>query len=518
MELNKAVIRKGEFEGAIMHQIQMDTDVNVPDAKDDIIKILQCDGQLHITEVGKSEQYLRVMGTVGYQILCATDDEDHRVSCLEGTVSIDELIYVEGKENTKYMVKCNQLDLVANLIHSRKLNIKTLLELCVDNVTIVEEEITTGVETQEQVMTKMKYKKVLQLKQYKKDTYRIKEEVKLPSVKENVGSILMTKIGCHKLDTRACQDEITFRGEYQFFCMYITDEWKEDWVDVIIPFEGKVDCVGITEDMYHVMDTKLQDLMVDVQMDEDGELRVFGVEATLQMDITAYQEVEMEILEDIYALKQKCDIVEKDVQVESLVLQNQSRCKVIEKLDLPELKDELLQICSCSGMIQTEQVEVVECGIQVEGILHLSFLYVNGNDKMPYASWQGMIPFIHTIDCKVEGELAFSMDGKLEQLSVTMVGNDEVEVKAVVGFSSLVKESETISVIESLELSEFSKEERESQAGIIGYIYKENDQLWDLGKKYHTTVDGILNVNKIEEKDVKPGHKLLIFKENLSIL
>ncbi len=518
MELNKRTIRKGEFEGAITHQMQMEIDINVPDAKDDIVKVLQCGGNLHITEVSKSDQYLRVVGNLQYQILCATDDEDHRVSCLEGKMTVDELIYIEGQEGAKYMVKCNQLDLAANMIHSRKLNVKAMVELCVDNMAMVEEELSTGVEIDDKVMTKVKSKKVLQLQQFQKDTYRIKEEVKLPSVKENIGKILMAKVGCHKVDTRAGQDEITFRGEYQFFCMYITDEWKEDWVDVNIPFEGRMDCHGLTDEMYHVMDTQIQDLTVDIQMDEDGELRVFGVEATLEMDVIVYCEEEMEILEDMYTLDKKCVLKEKNIQVESLVLQNHSRCKVVENLSLPEIKDELLQICTCNGMIQTEQVETMEDGIHVDGILHLNFLYVNGNDKVPYASWQGMVPFSHVIDCKVEGELAFTIDGKLEQLSVAMAGNDEVEVKAVVGFNSLVKEPELITIIDTVELSEFSKEERDSQAGIIGYIYKENDQLWNLAKKYHTTVDGILSVNQVEEKDVKAGHKLLIFKENLSIL
>lgn len=518
MELNKELIRKGQQDVAVTHQMQMETDINVPDTKDDIVKILQCEGNLHITEVSKSDQYLRVLGSVEYQMLCATDDEDHRVSCLEGKMVVDELIYVETSESEKYTVKCNQLDLVANMIHSRKLNVKAILELSVNNLRVIEEEVSTSAGESHKAMSKIKSKKVLQLQQHLKDTYRIKEEVKLPSMKDNVGSILLSKVGCHKVDTRAGEGEITFRGEYQFFCMYITDEWKEDWIDVSIPFEGRMDCHGITDEMYHIMETQLQDLSVDIQMDEDGELRVFGVEATLEMDVTVYDENELELLEDMYVLDQNCDMAEKNIHVESLVLQNQSRCKLVENLSLPELKDELLQICTCGGMVQVEQVEVIENGIYVEGILHLNFLYVNGNDKIPYASWQGMVPFSHVIDCKAKGQLSFNVDGKLEQLSIAMTGNDEVEVKAVISFNGLVRESEVISVIDSVELVEFTKEERDSQAGIIGYIYKENDQLWNLAKKYHTTVDRILSVNQIEEKDIKAGHKLLIFKENLSIL
>ena len=41
---------------------------------------------------------------------------------------------------------------------------------------------------------------------------------------------------------------------------------------------------------------------------------------------------------------------------------------------------------------------------------------------------------------------------------------------------------------------------------------------WDLAKKYNTTVEGIMEVNDLESGDIKAGDRLLIFKENMSIL
>ena len=42
--------------------------------------------------------------------------------------------------------------------------------------------------------------------------------------------------------------------------------------------------------------------------------------------------------------------------------------------------------------------------------------------------------------------------------------------------------------------------------------------MWSLAKKYMTTEAGIREVNSLEGDTVKPGDKLLIFKENMSIL
>ena len=81
-------------------------------------------------------------------------------------------------------------------------------------------------------------------------------------------------------------------------------------------------------------------------------------------------------------------------------MQNQSKCKVTERLSLPELKTDVLQILHARGAIQVEHADRTGEGIRVEGILHLSFLYLRGDDAEPYGSWQGMIPFEHQIECK----------------------------------------------------------------------------------------------------------------------
>ena len=47
---------------------------------------------------------------------------------------------------------------------------------------------------------------------------------------------------------------------------------------------------------------------------------------------------------------------------------------------------------------------------------------------------------------------------------------------------------------------------------------KEGDDLWSLAKNYSTTKEGIMEVNDLTSEDIKIGDRLLIFKENMSIL
>ena len=49
-------------------------------------------------------------------------------------------------------------------------------------------------------------------------------------------------------------------------------------------------------------------------------------------------------------------------------------------------------------------------------------------------------------------------------------------------------------------------------------VIQEGDTLWDLARRYNTTEEGIREVNDIKEGTLRPGDRLLIFKENMGIL
>ena len=73
-------------------------------------------------------------------------------------------------------------------------------------------------------------------------------------------------------------------------------------------------------------------------------------------------------------------------------------------------------------------------------------------------------------------------------------------------------------VITEVEMKPLDREELAARPGIVGHIVQEKEDLWSLAKKYMTTAEGIREVNGLENDAVKPGDKLLIFKENMSIM
>ena len=55
-------------------------------------------------------------------------------------------------------------------------------------------------------------------------------------------------------------------------------------------------------------------------------------------------------------------------------------------------------------------------------------------------------------------------------------------------------------------------EKLQAMPGHIGYIVKKDDTLWNIAKKYYTTVDTIMEINDLEDDSIKEGDKLIIMK------
>lgn len=519
MEVITKQIETNRVERRLTNQFMLDEDFNVPDSKNDVEKIVMSDGHVRIDEVKPVENYLRVQGKVEFQVLYVAEGFEPTFSCLEGKIPFVEMVYTEDGGDKNLDIKSVRVELNTNMVHSRKLRIKAMVELELESQKQNVEEIPTDVEADGKIFKRQEKMDLLKLHTSKKDTYRIKEELVLPGTKETIGVMLWNDIVNRKLDTKLAVDELQLSGELLAFCFYESPDGKIDWIEQTVPYQGRVECYGVDETMYHHVQANLEEVHADIRVDEDGEMRIVGIEGTLQVCIAVYEEEQVDILEDMYSLESNCVLETKDVEYEQLVLQNNSKCKVMERLTIPELKNEILQICHSSGAIHVDRTVVREDGVLVEGALYISFLFVRANDNMPFDTWQGVVPFSHLMECQeAEENLTFHISTVLEQLSITLQGGDEIEVKAALAFHGFFKRNGMRKMIQEVKVLPLSMEEIEKRPSIVGYIVKPEDDLWSLAKRYSTSVDAIKELNDVSGEKLKAGDRLLIFKENMSIL
>ena len=252
---------------------------------------------------------------------------------------------------------------------------------------------------------------------------------------------------------------------------------------------------------------------LEAKPDYDGEERMLHLELVLDLDLQVFTEEEDRIVADLYATNEKLMPVYQESVFEKLLLRNASKCKIVEKMNLDKNQEPILQICASEGNAVVEQTEIVEGGIQVEGTLQMNILYVTADDRMPVASMKDILPFHYLIEVPgINESCRYHLQTGIDQLTTVMTDSSQVEVKAVLGLNCIVFEQQKVHKIKEVEQAPLNLEELQESPGIIGYIAKEGDKLWNIAKENYTTISEIVTTNQLPSEQIKGGDKILIIK------
>ena len=140
-------------------------------------------------------------------------------------------------------------------------------------------------------------------------------------------------------------------------------------------------------------------------------------------------------------------------------------------------------------------------------------MYVTGEDEAPYGSAQANIPYQYTLEVPdIAPEDMGEVRAEVEQLQVTMLDGEEMDVKAVLSFSTVVFKTIPVELISAVNVSELDSGKMSSLPGMVVYMVKDGDNLWNIGKKYYVPVDALRELNGLDSDELKAGQKLLIVK------
>lgn len=522
VELIKTNIHMNKLKCKTDIQFTFDDDFNVPDVKPDISKIIKEQGQIEITDMKAMNGKIMVRGTLKFIVLYISEDGNRPIHNIVGEIPFDEVVNMDeacGEDNIIYRWAIE--DLTTSIINSRKLSVKSIVMFSFMAENVYDEATAVGVEGDETVQYIKRKVDLTQLALNKKDTYRIKDELNLPSNKPNIFEILYNDVSLRNTDVRLLEDKINLKGEILLFVLYIGEDEENtiQYIETELPFSGTIDCNGCREEMISDIDININSKELEVKPDSDGEERVVGLEVVLDLDLKAYEDEEIEILSDVYSTSKELIPIVGEAFYEHLVMKNNSNVKVVDQLKVPLNEARVLQICNASGVVKIDDTVIVENGLEVMGVIESQILYITEDDLRPMNSIKSIIPFTQVVEIKgINQDSIYRIKPNLEQINVMMLDGEELEVKAIVNLDAIVFDKLKETIITDMEVEDIDLEKLQEMPSIIGYIAKHGDTLWQIAKQYYTTMDTIKEMNDLAQDNISPGDKLLILKKVDGIL
>lgn len=516
MKVEKKTVQSGILKLEKNVQITIDQDMNVPDTKPDVEKIVESRGEVHIDEIEILTDRIRIRGMFLVKILYLSAEKEQRISCMEHEFSLEEFMNVEGAQTTDTAkVTVDLEDLTVSVINSRKCGVRSVLFFHIHISETKFVECSVGVEKKENVQCLYEPVPMTEIMLYKKDIQRIRADVSLPAGKPNIREILWNSMQLRDVDVRMMEGKLSIRGELFLFILYRSEEEQEpvQYYDWEIPFTNELECSDSQENLIGNIAVALGSHQSVIKPDEDGEPRSVEVDAVLELDLKAYREFQMPVLKDMYANNRKLKLKTRLVKFENLIFQNNAKTKINYRVNSEGDPHQLLQVLNVEGTVKIEDFRLEEEGIATEGLIFCKVLYIAGDDGAPIQSKEVVIPFEYLVETQsISPSDRCEIRGVLEQIGGYVVDGNQLEIRAVAGIYVTGFAQVEMNMIDEVENLPFDEEEIARIPSITGYIVKNGDTLWMIAKRYGTTIDKIKQYNENVEEPLESGRKLFLIK------
>lgn len=512
MELIKKNIHLDRIKCRASSQITLEDDRNVPDQKPDMERILFKRGRVEIDEWKTSEDHVTVKGRLQFSILYMT--EDGYVSRMDGEIPFDEQIYMEGIGNGDTVEIQTELeDLKIEMINSRKLSLHALLSLSLCAPELYEEELATELYHEGAVETKKSLLSLTEVAIVKKDIVRLKQEMEMPQSYPNIFEILWEDAEPAGITFEAMDGEIRMQGELRVFLLYEGegDEKNLHCFEKVIPFQEMLECQGCREGMIPEIFCQVSHNEIEVRADFDGEDRVACLELAFDLDMKLYKQEQIETLTDVYGIENDVQVIRGQGSFNRELIRAFGKTKLAEQVKLPAGEEGIVEICHADGTVRVEETQYTENAAIIVGTLFLAVLYQGEEERL--FSFSTELPFSYELEAaNVTQACCHRLTAALEQLAVTRLAADELDVKAVLSFALTAICSSQEEVIKEVTASEGDAADRKAMPGIVVHIARANEELWGLGKKYYVPLQRLRELNHLSSDTLKEGEKILIVR------
>lgn len=499
MNLNKCKVVEKE-------EKWIEQDIIVPDNMPDAIKIINITALPLVEDVEKNDGKAKVVGKIWYYIIYRANDDSKIVRGLNACYPFSCMIEKNNiKENLEIEARVNLKNVIYSLPNERKISIKSELQFILDIKECENVEVINDFKDCPDIEYKKCTHTFCNLKEYKKSYIVSSEDIMLSNDAKGICEILKVKYKIKETEYKESYNKLMLKGILELCIVYLSENGSICNEKIDVPFSGMVELNTISEKAHYDIKYFIKGLNVKQNIDMDS--RTLSLEYKIETCISVYENEEVEYIEDFYSRSRDLSVEEKEVNV---VTQNNIIKKEITIQDsLTDIIPEDYKIVEYN--IDTSGVTIALSGneIKATGIAKLNLLMQNKeNGEVESKTIDLMVDQSFELDEKwLKSNIGMNIEST--KISVIQSGNS-IDIKLIIYLEIEVQNETTIHSVNKIEDNPIDLKDISS---INIYIVKKGDSIWKIAKKYKTSMDNIIKINKLDNPDlIDIGQKLLIIR------
>ncbi len=510
--LKKEQIQTSKLISQKYSQTTIDCDIIVPDVSPDIKKVLEVSGYISVNEKSLLGGKVYIQGNVNMTVLYVPDGEVlNKVKSINTSQPFSHSIDVGHQaENVSLGTDIEAEAFNYSLINSRKVNLRCTIGI---NIKLSEKEsfeIASPEDIDPDICTKTQRLCLCDTPVSSESRIVISNQVEIPSGNPAIGEILKATVTPESSELTLMENSALAKGQVKICFLYTSyDDGTVQSAEYLLPFEETLDILGLEEDMEAEIEHLLSHMYYEIREDSDGEPRIFGFEIGLSAHLRGIKIQEPDIICDAYAIKGNVTCSANPVKLEQLVSNTTAQLTHKASVNLPEALPEIAKICDVSISASVDRISVDNKEITVFGHIKSNILYTTNDEAYPLCAFSDISDFSHTLSSvHTDGELICEAKIFTEHTSYTMNGPGGIDIRAVLGLSVRSFIESTVSPIIDIEKEDI--EDNIKKPSICIFFVQKGDTLWNIAKRYKTTVDRLKENNNLTSDNLTIGQQIKI--------
>ncbi|QIB68127.1 DUF3794 domain-containing protein [Aminipila butyrica] len=515
-------------------RVYIEEDILVPDTKEDLASILSMTGKASLSDseirVGQlSQDSVKINGEVELHTLYIPENYtgEHHIINIQSRLPFKTEWPVAAEPLSRLAIQPTIESVDYTVINERKFRAKLTVRLTMREYANVEMQVFQGIRGEKLQLLKEKIQ-MTHVSERKTDVMEINETLALKDSQPKPERILKYDIDIVENHKQVTEDKAVVNATIYCNVLYLgsvsdTDGEAGEGATVtrLSPqlFQGKTEFTQFIPIANPAEGSKISfhynslNVHIKEPSEDDGPENAFSLDGRVETTIEIYKNLEREIVTDIYHRTR--DVVCDKVELEAMSLGGSgvTEAAVREIINVPEKYGEVKRVIYIYGDIQNSRSFLEQNKNIVEGTIAITLLCLPEDESKAAFRLNKELNFRGSMEIPMgRGDTKANSEIAIKELWFDRINAKQIEVNANLFISSSVYGQDKYQVIQNVCFVE-AKEDGGVKPGMVVYITKNDDTLWNIAKKYRTTMEMITEINDLSGEQTLPeGMKLLIVK------
>lgn len=497
------------WEGCAEQSVEQE--VSLPEGGEEAAKVLKCQMFPQVVQNSVSGERIECTGTILLRVLYV-GKESGKLCCREETAPFTASIPVKGLgnegmaggENLVCAVKPRLEFVSCTLTGPRRFSVRGSFSLC---VRLLQKECrsATAALCGDDVQQRRLSVPGSELQCLCLESFPLRETLELGGGKPPIAYILRSRAQCLCEETRVVSDSLLLRGRVLLEVLYTpaNESPLPEKMEFSIPFSQMVEAPGAREDGMCQVELSVMEPELLPRSDNLGEAT--RLEAKLQLNalVTVEKRVDIPLVEDAYSTRYATA-----PEYETLMLPRPMGARVdsFSQTTSVESGSELLTgVIDLWNEIASVSAQVVSGQLVYTGKLNVCLLAVN-REGVPFYR-EKVMDFSAAFPMDAEGEVEAAPCLSMMKLQYRIVSASSVEVRADVQVSTRLLGKTACRVLQGLHRS--GEEPLRKDTPLILYFAQSGEPLWNIAKRYSSSVKAICEENELVGETASGGMLLI---------